>query len=427
VDALANRTTIYTYDVSDPEFYGSKNNRLVTFTVNQTGGPLLETVWYAYDAEGKVTRKIRNPAGTNSYTATLLVYNSSKQVEYVIGEQWTESGGTIDCLTGYTRTYAWRFRYDGARQRYMRQQLNLIDLTPLSTSWSDYDGNHIYDDFTVAGETATVTRAYESGMAELPAGGTAVYWQGDLIGSNRTLTGAPASAPPIVRRRLYTAFGEAVSTTGTSDSRYRYVGDSGYQSHDDIPFAHIGFRYYDPEVGRFLERDPIAIDGGLNVYEYTRSSPVSLIDASGLITIGVGAEGSMYIPLYVVSFEASVHVGWGPGGFSCGALATFGFGPGFGFGGGGNLLGTVTPAGSVGQLTGPGGQAGVSPPGGGAIWGTAPPGYIGVQAGPGIGKGGGVGLQGTSTGGYVTTGKKIKAAAIGAAVDVVLRVQRWLH
>jgi RHS repeat-associated protein len=279
VDALANRTTTYTYDVSDPLFYGSKNNRLVKFTISQTGGPLLETVWYAYDANGNVTRKIRNPAGTNSYTAALLVYNSSKQVEYVIGEQWSGSG---DCQTLYSRTYAWRFRYDGARQRYMRQQLDLTTLAPISTEWSDYDANSIYDDFTVSGETAAVTRAYESGTAEKPAGGDALYWQGDLLGSNRTLAAPPASAPPIVRRRVFTAFGEIVSTSGTSDSRYRYAGAWGYQSHDDIPLQHVGFRYYDAETGRFLQRDPVGMTGGLNVYEYASSAPTSAVDPLGL-------------------------------------------------------------------------------------------------------------------------------------------------
>jgi RHS repeat-associated protein len=278
VDALANRTTAYTYDVSDPLFYGSKNNRLVKFTVSPTGGPVIETVWYAFDAEGNVTRKIRLSIENNIYTATLLVYNSSKQVEYVIGEAWTSTS-----CPSYTRTYAWRFRYDAARQRYMRQQLDLTTLAPIGTEWSDYDGVRIYSDFTVAGGAAAVSRTYQSGVAELPPGESALYWQRDLIGSNRTLTSGSSANPSIVRKRVYTAFGQVVASSGTADSRYRYGGAIGYQSADDIPFLHLGLRYYDPEIGRFLQRDPIGISGGLNVYEYAAGNPVTAVDPSGLL------------------------------------------------------------------------------------------------------------------------------------------------
>ena len=44
---------------------------------------------------------------------------------------------------------------------------------------------------------------------------------------------------------------------------------------------HVGWRYYDPSSGRFLQRDPIGLWGGRNVYEYVRSSPLSWIDPEG--------------------------------------------------------------------------------------------------------------------------------------------------
>jgi len=41
------------------------------------------------------------------------------------------------------------------------------------------------------------------------------------------------------------------------------------------------FRYYDPAIGRYLESDPIGIDGGLNLYAYT-DNPLSEVDLRGL-------------------------------------------------------------------------------------------------------------------------------------------------
>ena len=41
------------------------------------------------------------------------------------------------------------------------------------------------------------------------------------------------------------------------------------------------YRYYDPQVGRFIGKDPIGFAGGLNVYAYA-PNPVTWIDPIGL-------------------------------------------------------------------------------------------------------------------------------------------------
>ncbi|MCK6458181.1 MAG: RHS repeat-associated core domain-containing protein, partial [Phycisphaerae bacterium] len=46
-------------------------------------------------------------------------------------------------------------------------------------------------------------------------------------------------------------------------------------------WQHVGERWYDPALGRFLQRDPIGIRGGLNRYTFVGSSPQQLIDPSG--------------------------------------------------------------------------------------------------------------------------------------------------
>ena len=103
---------------------------------------------------------------------------------------------------------------------------------------------------------------------------------GDMIGSMRMMTDEVSGA--IVAEAVYTAFGEL--RPGSSNERYGYAGAWGYQTDTpgDMPFMHVGHRYYDPSTGRFLQRDPIGIFGGMNTYAYVKNRPSGLVDPDGL-------------------------------------------------------------------------------------------------------------------------------------------------
>ncbi|MBD3350523.1 MAG: hypothetical protein GF364_03455 [Candidatus Lokiarchaeota archaeon] len=42
------------------------------------------------------------------------------------------------------------------------------------------------------------------------------------------------------------------------------------------------FRYYNPDIGRFLQPDPIGYDDGMNIYTYVGNNPLNWIDPLGL-------------------------------------------------------------------------------------------------------------------------------------------------
>jgi len=192
------------------------------------------------------------------------------------------------------------YRYDGGRQRYLVRQRDPNEGFAIvgTGQWRDYLGEGLYNEYSVdAGGTVT------SGVAHLPGSGyddpnsadSPAYLGSDLIGTTRRVSNsAPINfdthaGPPAIYRTVLTAFGESVSSTGSTPTGSIYAGRWGYEtpggSYDpltELGWLHVGERYYDPAVGRFMQRDPIGIFGGLNVYAYVGNSPTSAVDPSGL-------------------------------------------------------------------------------------------------------------------------------------------------
>lgn len=84
----------------------------------------------------------------------------------------------------------------------------------------------------------------------------------------------------IAASRQYDAFGSPFSSSGTWAGPFGYGGPYGYQADTDHGLMLLGHRYYEPDTGRFLTRDPIK--DGRNWYGYCGNDPVNSADPSGL-------------------------------------------------------------------------------------------------------------------------------------------------
>jgi RHS repeat-associated protein len=71
--------------------------------------------------------------------------------------------------------------------------------------------------------------------------------------------------------------------TAPQDPYSGYGGLAGYYADWETGLSLLGFRYYDVLAGRFLTRDPIGFEGGINLYEYLGNNPVMEQDYGGLL------------------------------------------------------------------------------------------------------------------------------------------------
>ncbi|MCQ1992655.1 RHS domain-containing protein, partial [Pseudomonas sp. Eb3] len=102
------------------------------------------------------------------------------------------------------------------------------------------------------------------------------YFHTDQIGTPLELTGSDGK---IVWQATYRSWG-AIEDLAVKqvEQNLRFQG----QYFDDETGLHYNtYRFYDPEIGRFIAQDPIGLLGSFNFYEYTRN-PVTWTDAWGL-------------------------------------------------------------------------------------------------------------------------------------------------
>ena len=287
--------TTYEYDVQQmgPATYA---NRLLSYDVRDPATQnLLQRVAYEYADDGPaagnaVQIKRMKPIGDPDPepTAFLVVgygfeYNEGGEVWIAmtrVGGETVQGGVVVGPDVRKIR----ETRGSG-QTRYMIRERDRATREPLydEAVWTDYEGVQPMADYTVQnveeGEmiVTTVTEGERhSLLAEWYLGvQSPEYFHEDHVGTTRVRTD---SAGDVAGQRVFTAFGESVGESGEIATRWRFVGGWGYEDFDDLdwgldldndpiafPFLHLGHRWYDPATGRFLQRDPIGIRGGLNV------------------------------------------------------------------------------------------------------------------------------------------------------------------
>jgi RHS repeat-associated protein len=128
-----------------------------------------------------------------------------------------------------------------------------------------------------------------------PAAASISYIDNSNIGTPQKATNASKAIDWNVN---YDPNGKIAVVTNTITQNLRFPG----QYNDPTGFYHNGFRDYNPNYaiggGRYLESDPIGLNGGMNLYDYVGSNPYKFIDPWGLSyeTVTTGSATPVYPP-----------------------------------------------------------------------------------------------------------------------------------
>ena len=214
-----------------------------------------------YDANGEVTEKA-GAAGTRAGAdTTWFTWNGLGQL-VVVRHDSAGSQLALDSL-----------KYDALGRRVARTENG-------TTTWFLYDGSQVVADISASTKGLLAEYGFDGGnlFAVRTASDTLIALRAPLNGTVLGLANADGGA--VVKRYdpLWTPFGEQTADSGLV-LRYK-MGSQEYDQ--EIGLYHLGVRYYDPELHRFLSEDPAGIAAGLNLYAYAGDDPLNATDPTGL-------------------------------------------------------------------------------------------------------------------------------------------------
>ncbi len=252
------------------------------------------TVSYGYDSKDQLTQEtstrnggysqnqVFDPAGnpTTLRSASGLTYHSHNQTSTntydASGNPTTYKGSPLafdaeNRLTAYGSVQTNDYRPDGLRAR------KTASSTP---RFFVYDGLSPLFDVDSSGNVVNLYTTGANGFLSWHQSGSALgnFFCFDPSGN---LSQRLDSNGTVGLSAMFDAWGNRAATFGSTDVRAGFASQWGYVSDVETGLTLCGMRHYDSTTGRWLTRDPIGYNGGINLYAYCQNNGVTRVDPGG--------------------------------------------------------------------------------------------------------------------------------------------------
>ena len=269
--------------------------------------PALQVTSYGYDKLGNrntAEGKTYSSNNLNQYTAVdaaNLTYDPNGNLTG--NGTWTYSYDYENRLTGATNgTITASYAYDPFGRRISKT------VDGVTTNFV-YDGDQIIAEYDGSGILQR-KYVYGNGIDEpiiMQAGANKYFYNRDGLGSISEITDNTGT---VVEKYSYDVYGrttikdsnDTVLTQSAIGNRY---GFTGRELDYETGLYHYRARAYSPDLGRFLQTDPIGYYGGMNLLAYCRNNPTRFIDPSGKISI---IEGVVIVGVAVLAGTIVYHM-----------------------------------------------------------------------------------------------------------------------
>ncbi len=254
----------------------------LTFSIDGTGRDSIsgdQTTWqqHTYTITGSGTHTLR-------WTFTRSDDENNRGAGYVDAVQWTGSAAPAPeppANDWHRLTYT----YDPSGRRIAKSYDGEV-----ITSYV-YDGDNCIAEYDAS---SNLRRKYIFGpCTDEPISMTEAvgsyagtyYYHFDALGSVVALTN---SSGDTVEAYEYSVFGQVGASDPNHPNRFMFTGR---EFDKETGLYYYRARYYNPQIGRFLQTDPIAYGDGMNLYRYCHNNALTWVDPLGLSINDRIAEG----------------------------------------------------------------------------------------------------------------------------------------
>ncbi|MDD4406126.1 MAG: RHS repeat-associated core domain-containing protein, partial [Parabacteroides sp.] len=250
------------------DYTANNLNQCVSISEDEEGSSLPEGVRdLTYDLDGNLLndeRIVYEWDAENRLTSMTVNTNVGPQFQLDFQYDWMGRRISKTVKTNGVTSYSRKFLYDG---------WNLI---------AELDGNNaLVRAYTWGLDLSGTTQGAGGvgGLLMVNAGTNGVHFPAyDLNGNVMGLVNAANGI--ISAKYEYGPFGEVFCAVGDMARVNPFQFSTKYTDFE-TDLVYYGYRYYSPALGRWLSRDPIEEQGGLNLYGFVGNDPVNRWDVLG--------------------------------------------------------------------------------------------------------------------------------------------------